>query len=301
MNIYTLDLNYQNVPQAIASYLIVGPDGPLLIETGPSSTLPTLKAQLALYGYTTNDIKHLCLTHIHLDHAGAAGWWAQQGTQVYVHHRGAPHLIDPSKLIASATRIYGDQMQTLWGDILPAPADKVTPIADGDMIEINGLTFIAHNTPGHANHHHIYQLGNIAFVGDATGLRLPGHTFVDLPAPPPEFHLETWLQTLELIRNFNFETIYPTHFGPSENVPEHLTTFTTLLKEAVGFVKGKMEANIGRDDLVTQYIAWNQARAYQANLSSTMIRQYEAANPLDMSVDGIMRYWRKSGAIATQS
>src|SRR5690606_8936954 len=118
--------------QVTAVYLLVGPDGPVLIETGPGSTLPAVRAALAAHGFAPADVRAVLLTHIHLDHAGAAGWWAQQGTPIYVHHVGAPHLIDPTKLLASATRIYGDNMGPLWGEMLAAPAERVTPLHDGD-------------------------------------------------------------------------------------------------------------------------------------------------------------------------
>ena len=195
--IHTLDLLFQNVPQAIAAYLVIGPEGPLLVETGPGSTLQNLKAQLGRHGLAPQDIGQVLVTHIHLDHAGAAGWWGQQGAQIYVHHVGAPHLIDPSRLLASAARIYGDQMDTLWGPMLPTPAEKVTAVYDGDIIQAGGLEFLALDTPGHARHHHVYRLGNLAFTGDAAGIQLPDSRLIDLPAPPPEFELEVWQQTID--------------------------------------------------------------------------------------------------------
>jgi len=134
VQIETIDLQYRGVSRVIASYLIVGPEGPVLVETGPGSTLETLLAGLNDHGVAPADIRHVFVTHIHLDHAGAAGWWAGQGATVYVHPFGAPHLIDPSKLIASATRIYKDEMETLWGEILPAPPDNVMAIQDGQVI-----------------------------------------------------------------------------------------------------------------------------------------------------------------------
>jgi glyoxylase-like metal-dependent hydrolase (beta-lactamase superfamily II) len=293
MLIHTLDLNFQNVPQTTAAYLVVGPAEPVLVETGPGSTLKTLKAQLARYGYTPDKIKHVLLTHIHLDHAGAAGWWAQQGAQVYVHHVGAPHLIDPSKLLASAARIYGDQMDILWGEILPAPADKIIPVYDQDLIEVGGLVFTALDTPGHAWHHHVYRLGDIAFAGDAAGLRLPQSPLIDLPAPPPEFDLEVWQQTVDRLMTENFTLIYPTHFGVVENVHQHLETFKALLAEATEFIHTHLRVGAVRDDLIKQYRAWNHKRALAANIPEDVIYQYETANPLYMSVDGIVRYWRR--------
>ncbi|PID87289.1 MAG: MBL fold hydrolase [Chloroflexi bacterium] len=293
MTIYTLDLNFQNVPQTIASYLIMAPDGPLLVETGPGSTLDHLIAQLAHHNVQPTDIKHVLVTHIHFDHAGAAGWWAQQGAQIYVHGFGAPHLINPDRLISSATRIYGNMMDVLWGKILPAPEEKVTIVEDGDVIAVGGVQFTVIETPGHARHHHVYRLGDIAFTGDAAGIQLPGFPLVDVPAPPPEFNLEVWQKTIDRLLAENFSAIYPTHFGKIDDATAQLTELKTLMQEATAWIKAKMDAGLTRDEMVVHFNEWNRNRAHRAGLSEDAIRQYETANPWYMSVDGIMRYWRK--------
>ncbi len=293
MNIHTLDLDHQQIPQSIAAFLVQAPDGPILIETGPGATLPVLTRQLAHHGYSPADIKHVLVTHIHFDHAGAAGWWAQQGAQVYVHHIGAPHLIDPSKLIYSATRIYGAMMDTLWGELLPAPAARVTALHDGDLIEAAGLTFRALDTPGHARHHMVYQLGDIAFTGDVAGIRLPNMKHVDVPAPPPEFDLETWETSIDRLVGEKLNTLYLTHFGRVDDVDEHFQQLRPLLTESVAFVEAAVAAGVEREALVRQYEAWNRERSRINQLSEDVITRYETANPLFMSVDGIMRYLRK--------
>lgn len=296
MNIYTLDLNFQDVPQSIASYLVVGPEGPVLVETGPSTTLDTLKARLADHGYAPADIRHVLVTHIHLDHAGAAGWWAGQGAQVYVHHVGAPHLIDPSKLIRSARRIYGDMLDVLWGEALPAPAERVTALEDDQVVHVAGLAFTALDTPGHANHHHALRLGDVAFTGDAAGVRLPDSPLISLPSPPPEFDLEAWQRSLARLLKENFKTIYPTHFGLIHDVRDHLMAFSALLNELADYVREQMRAGVERDDLVDSYIEWNRQRATEMGVLDEVFRQYETANPMFMCVDGIMRYWQKKAA-----
>src|SRR5262245_24856094 len=151
--IHVLDLRFRGAPHGIAAFVVLGPDGTVLVETGPGSTLATLHAELARVGLQSSDIRDVLVTHIHLDHAGAAGWWAQHGARVHVHHIGAPHLIDPERLLASAGRIYGEAMGELWGQFLPAPAHKVFAHHDGDVILAGGLRFVAHDTPGHARHH----------------------------------------------------------------------------------------------------------------------------------------------------
>lgn len=291
MEIHTLDLNFQGFAKAIASYLVVGPEGPVLVETGPASTLPALTEALDEHGFEPHDVRHVLITHIHLDHAGAAGWWAQQGARIYVHPFGAKHLIDPSRLISSASRIYGDQMDSLWGEILPAPEEYVIPVEDGEEIWVCGITFKALATPGHALHHHVYRLGQIAFTGDAAGISLPGSSFVDLPAPPPEFDLEKWQETVQRIRMERFSTIYPTHFGPVQEVLQHLQTLEPLLQEAAQTVHERMEARDDFEEMVGHYTDWNRQRAKQAGVSEEAFRRYETVNPLHMSVSGIQRYW----------
>ena len=292
--VHTIDLHFQGVPQTIASYIIQGEHGLAMIETGPSTVIEHCVAGLKELGLKPTDIKHVLLTHIHFDHAGAAGWWAQQGAQIYVHHVGAPHLIDPSRLLRSATRIYGDQMDVLWGDILPIPTEQLTQLYDGDVIEIGDLRFEALDTPGHANHHMTYKLDDIAFTGDAAGAGFatrPG--LVDFPAPPPEFHLEKWLETIAKIRGYRFSKIYPTHFGEVADPLNHLNKVEALLNESTLLVGGWTAEGADRDEVMTRYLNWYEQRLHTAGLSEKEILQYTTATPPSMAVDGMMRYWRK--------
>src|SRR6185503_1212923 len=179
-SVITLDLNFQGRPHAIAAYLIRHPkgDGAVLIESGPGSTLAALEAGLAEEGLSPRNLTHVLLTHIHLDHAGAAGWLAQQGAEIIVHPVGAPHMLNPEKLLASATRIYGDRMQSLWGEFLPVPENKLRVVEDGEEIVIDELRFTPINTPGHAGHHYAYlfrskdHTEDICFSGDVGGVRI---------------------------------------------------------------------------------------------------------------------------------
>ena len=297
MQIHTLDLHFQNTPETIASYLVIGGEGPALVETGPGSTVGTLVERLSDHGFATQDIRHVLVSHIHLDHAGAAGWWAQQGAQVYVHHVGAPHLIDPSKLLASAGRIYGDQMDSLWGPVLPAPAERVTVVGDGDNINVGDLAFTAIDTPGHAYHHHAYRIENVVFTGDAAGIHIPGPAFVDLPAPPPEFNLELWHKSVDRLLALDVEAIYPTHFGRVGAWREHLEAFQLLLSEATEFIRDRLSQSQTRDQILAEYLAWQRDRAGAAHIDDFLTRRYEVSNPLYMSVDGIIRYWSKRQAV----
>jgi glyoxylase-like metal-dependent hydrolase (beta-lactamase superfamily II) len=295
VDIRTLDLDFQGLPHTIASHLVAGPGGPVLIETGPGSTLETLKRRLAENGYAAEDVRHVFVTHVHLDHAGAAGWFARQGARVYVHPVGAPHVVDPSRLLASAGRIYGDRMDALWGETLPAPPERVTEVSDGDVIDAAGLEVHVIETAGHARHHHAYRVGDVAFVGDAGGVRIDGAPHIDLTAVPPEFDREAWLRSIDRLAREDLAAIYPTHYGRSEGVATHWTALRDLIAEATGFVHGMLRLGADRDTIVREYTAWMHDRAAAAGAGVASIGQSDLANPLGMSVDGISRYWHKRG------
>ncbi|RME85847.1 MAG: MBL fold metallo-hydrolase, partial [Caldilineae bacterium] len=185
-----IDLYFQGEPQLIASYVIRGPKGVVLVETGPGSTVERLLAELAAMGIPRQQVTDILLTHIHLDHAGAAGRLAREtGATVHVHHVGAPHMADPTRLLASAGRIYGDLMEPLWGEFLPVPREQLHALEDNEVVEAAGLRFTALDTPGHAYHHMAYLLDGLCFTGDVAATRLPGSAHIRLPVPPPEIHI----------------------------------------------------------------------------------------------------------------
>ncbi len=300
MQVHTIDLDFQNIPQSVAAYLVVGPEGPVLIETGPSSTLETLIAGIKAHGFVPADIRHVLVTHIHLDHAGALGWWAREGAHVYVHQIGARHMIDPSKLIASARRIYQDQMDELWGEFLPVPAENLTPVSDGDVIRVGGLELTAIDTPGHAGHHHAYSLLNgsekIAFVGDVAGIRLPDCPLVEVPSPPPEFKLDLWAASIDKLDAAGLTAIYPTHFGIVTDPRAHFTALRGVLNDVTEFVSSHFEADREREAIIELYTDWHRQRALDSGASEEIADQYLSTNPVYMSVDGILRYLRKQRA-----
>ncbi|MBI3242262.1 MAG: MBL fold metallo-hydrolase [Chloroflexi bacterium] len=292
--LHTIDLNFLNTTHVIASYALLGPAGVAVIETGPGTTLPTLLESLRGLGVQPSDVRDVVVTHIHLDHAGAAGWWARQGATVHVHAAGAPHLVDPSKLLASASRIYGDKMDYLWGEILPAPPDKIHPVNDGDVIMVAGVELTAIQSPGHARHHHCFQIGDIALTGDATGVRLPGQDLLGVPAPPPEFDLEAWQDTLKRLSALNLKTIYPTHFGAVNNPNDHIQKLSVLIAECAEFVRDQMAEGLSREAIIERYSVWLDERSVKIEAETE--ERYSKANNKAMSVDGIMRYWAKRGS-----
>jgi glyoxylase-like metal-dependent hydrolase (beta-lactamase superfamily II) len=293
VRIETLDLEFQDTPHVIACFLIHGPAGPVLIECGPASTLPTLLARLEERGLRPADVQDVLVTHIHLDHAGAAGWWARQGARVWVHPVGAPHLVDPAKLLASATRIYGNRMDSLWGEVLPAPADRVIVVEDGATLEVGGLRIVAVETTGHAWHHHVYRVDDVAFTGDAAGIQLPGNRWVDLPAPPPEFDLEAWKKSLQRLRALGLHTLYRTHFGPTSDVEDELARFEEVLQQGVDWIREMLDRELERTRMIDEFGARMRSWAERTGTAEADARAYELANPREMSVDGIVRYWSK--------
>jgi glyoxylase-like metal-dependent hydrolase (beta-lactamase superfamily II) len=295
--VITLDLNFQGRSRAIASYLIrpaVG-DSVVLIESGPGSTLAGLEAGLAKEGLSPRDVTHVLLTHIHLDHAGAAGWLARQGAQVYVHPVGAPHMINPEKLLASAARIYGDRMQSLWGEFLPVPEDKLTVPADGEEIEIGDLRFVPINTPGHAEHHYAYLFEEICFSGDVGGVRIPGYQYLRVPMPPPELHLDRWRESLKRLRREKFTRIAPTHFGVYDDPDWHLHEVEKGLDDAERWLEKMMAEDpsppIGA--MRESFTDWMVEQGAEMGLSEDVLNAFTLANPPGMSADGLLRYWKK--------
>ena len=293
--IHILDLQFLNQPHGIASYLIRGPAGNVLIESGPGSTLAGMHAALARHGLQPADIGDILLTHIHLDHAGAAGWWAEQGARIHVHHLGAPHLIEPARLLASARRIYGADMDRLWGQFVPVSAHKVYAHHDADVIEVGGLRFIAHDTPGHARHHLVYALDDIAFTGDLTAIRLIDVPHVRLATPPPEFEPEVWLDSIARMRALNFSRIYLTHFGPRDNVSEHWDTTANLLPQYAERVRAGLERGLDRDALLDDLQLWEEARLRADAVPTDRWPTFAGLAPVSMNLSGLLRYWRQQG------
>ena len=293
-SIHPLDLNFRGSSLAIASYLIEHATGVALVETGPGSTLPGLEAGLKAHGYGLGDITHAFLTHIHLDHAGAAGYLASQGAQICVHPNGAPHLLNPEKLIASATRLYGDKMQTLWGDFLPVPPEKLTVLQDGETVTLGGgLEVLALDTPGHAEHHLCYFVDGTCFTGDVGGIRISAYPYLRLPFVPPELHLERWHASINKLQALKVRQVVPTHFGMFNDPEWHFPAIHRILDEVEAWPAEVMPADPPIETLRAQFVAWMEAQGQALGLPEKIRAAYLLANPLGMSADGLQRYWRK--------
>jgi len=291
--IHTLDLHFQGVPHTIAAYAIRHSEGLVLIESGPGSTLAALDAALEQAGFSPRQVTDVLLTHIHLDHAGAAGALAQRGARIHVHPRGAKHMLNPEKLLSSARRIYQEQMDSLWGAFLPVPEAQLHVVQDEEEIEIGGLRFVALDTPGHASHHHAYLFEDLCFTGDVGGVRLPGPPHLRLPMPPPEFHIAAWRTSVARLRRLKVRRLAPTHFGIFEDADWHLQRVAAELDAVERFLEATMPADPPLETLNERFFSWAEERSRSAGLSEEDIAAYETANPSWMSPLGMQRYWRK--------
>ena len=291
-----LDLNFYGVQGVIASAILHGPGGVAIIDPGPSSTLPVLRAGLDRAGIALRDVRVILLTHIHLDHAGATGTLVRENPalRVYVHENGAAHMVDPSKLIASATRLWEGEMDTLWGEMRPVPAENLTILRGGERITAGGRDLEIAYTPGHASHHVSYFSGDsgIAFVGDTAGIRLQAGGAILPPTPPPDIEIELWRDSLARIGAWRPETLFVTHFGPFAPAAAHLTSMADRLELASGLAK----ASLARDESDEDRAAWfteQVRRELRRSMSESEAQAYEVAGRFDLSWRGLARYWRK--------
>jgi len=294
-----LDLRFRGVPRIIATAVLHGPGGVALVDPGPSSTLPVLRRELEQAGISMSDVRTLVLTHIHLDHAGATGTLVHQhpGLRVYVHEKGAPHMVDPEKLLASATRLYGDAMDTLWGEVRPVPASAITALKGGERISAGGRDLEVAYTPGHASHHVSYFSADsgLAFVGDTAGVRLNPGGFNLPPTPPPDIDLEIWRDSLARIGRWGADTLFVTHFGPHQSAAAHLSDVADRIEWVSGLAKASLMHD-GTDEDREAWFADEIRRELVRRASDADANAYEIAGRFDLNWRGLARYWRKRGS-----
>jgi len=302
-DLWVLDTLFQGEPGVIASYLLTGPAGPALVDVGSGASLETLLAAIRASGHDPAEVKHLLITHVHLDHAGAAGGLLPHMPQatVYVHRIGAPHLIDPSKLLKSAERIYGDQMETLWGHMEPVPAERLVILDDNSEVTVGERTFSALYTPGHAVHHVAFydQRRAAIFTGDIAGVRLEGVDYVRPPTPPPDLDLEAWTASTERLDTLRARAFYLPHFGPVYNTADHMAQLRERLYAWGDLMRAGIRA--GKND---HALAADLAMASDPDIAqmvvnrtpeaiTSAVRRYEVASNYLMSAQGYMRYYTK--------
>jgi glyoxylase-like metal-dependent hydrolase (beta-lactamase superfamily II) len=268
-----IDLHFGGRERAIGVYLVETDDGPALFDCGPTSTREALEAGLAGRGVALGDVRHLLLSHIHLDHAGAAGPLVRDhpGLTVWVSEIGAPHLVDPSRLERSARRLYGDLFDPLWGELAPVPEGNVR-IAAGDV-----LGWESFPTQGHASHHVSYLRDGTLLAGDAAGVRMPGASYVLPVSPPPDVDVEAWHSTTAAIRDRAPDRLALIHFGLHDDVATHLDRLDAELDRWAARVR----AGMSQEEFVAAALADAGADA----------EDYDRVAPFWQSWHGLKRYW----------
>ncbi len=294
-----IDLKHMGRPQSVAAYLLETRNGPVIVDPGPASTIPALRAGLAEHGYEIAELAALLLTHIHLDHAGGSGTLAREnpGLLVYVHRVGAPHVADPSKLLRSATQLYGDKMERLWGEVAPVPPERIQELSGGEVVTLGGREFEVAYTPGHAAHHVSYfERGTgIAFVGDTAGLRSPPHFSVLPLTPPPDFNLEAWLDSLRTIAAWRPGRLALTHFGVSPDPERHLEDLRAGLVAWAEHARDSM-AVPGTDADRLKWFGERLERWLDGRVPAAQARKFLGGAGVEACWQGLARYWRKMGA-----
>ena len=292
------DLKFLGRQGVIATAILQGSDGVALVDPGPSTCLDELRSSLADQGLSLLDVRVLLLTHIHLDHAGASGSLLKENPEivVYVHERGAPHMIAPAKLMASAARLYGDDMDRLWGEMLAVPEANIRRLSGGERLEVAGCELEVAYVPGHASHHVGYfdRSSGIAFIGDTAGVRIGAELFAMPPTPPPDIDIEKWFQSLALIHKWHPSTLFITHFGPHENADAHLDAMREHLNSMSAMARRSLELD-GDDNHRMQTFVAEMGAYLQRHVSPSEAALYDYAAPLTLCWMGLARYWRKRG------
>lgn len=271
-----IDVEHLGRPRVIGCWEVDG----ALVDPGPESSLPTLLDAL------DGQPRAILLTHIHLDHAAATGALVRRWPDlvVYVHERGAPHLVDPSKLLASAERLYGDQMERLWGEIVPVPEANVRPLSGGET----ALGMRVAYTPGHASHHvcYLHEGTGTAFVGDVAAVRVPGSDLVIPPTPPPDIDVELWEESIGMVEAWDPERLALTHFGAVEDPLPHLATVRERLRE---------DARLARelDEAAFEQRYRERIAAAAEGAQPEAAAELRQAVPPQYQWRGLDRYWRK--------
>lgn len=298
-----IDLQFRGSPRVIATPLLSGPDGVTVIDPGPTSCLPALEAGLRDRGLSLRDVRTLLLTHIHLDHAGATGTIVERvpGIRVYVHELGAPHMVDPAKLLASATRLWGDEMESLWGAFLPVPPSQVTALAGGERLQLAGRSLQVAYTPGHAKHHVSFldEQSGMAYVGDTAGIRVAGDHLL-APTPAPDIDVEAWQQSLDRIDAWQPVSLFLAHFGPVTPARAHIARYRPVLTAQAEAVRELMRSGLTEEERIRVFADQlrNEARRH---LPEREARATELAAPFEQLWYGLARYWQKKDQTARAS
>jgi glyoxylase-like metal-dependent hydrolase (beta-lactamase superfamily II) len=282
----------------VASYILLG-DEPAIVDPGPASTLASVEAGLAQHDLSLADLRHVLLTHIHLDHAGATGHIIARnpGVKVHVHTKGAAHLVDPSRLVSSAAQLWRDQMDALWGRTLPVPPEVIAPLDGGETLRLGRRTLRVYDAPGHAKHHLLWldEESGSAFVGDNAGVRLPLKQFIRPATPPPDVDLEAWERTLDMILALEPRWLMLTHFGGFNDVEFHIADMRERLMRWAEFVRQglKSDASEAEQLAALDQIVWDESPGLTPAEQTALAQQ---SGSVELTWLGLARYWRKRSA-----
>ena len=291
-----VDLYHLGLPGIIGVGVLELDDGVALVDPGPEARLDALGADLAEMGHSLQSVRAVLLTHIHLDHATAAGAIVREapGAQVYVHAAGAPHMADPSRLLASAGRIYGERMEELWGEFLPVPRGSLRVVDEGDAVALGGRHFEVAYVPGHARHHVAYYEAatGTAWVGDVGGIRIEGGPALPV-TPPPDIDVEGWKSSMERVMAWGPERIVATHFGAYEDVAAHFAELRAGLDAWAAWVRDSVALALADDGEHARIFADWITAGLRHRFPEDHLRLYETASGFRDSWWGLARYWRK--------
>lgn len=290
--IHQIDLHFLGQPNTIAAYLAPTSEGPVLIETGPYSTFDHLKKGVENLGYQLEGIKNVLITHIHLDHAGAAWAMAEKGAKIYLHPFGYKHMHDPSRLVESARRIYQEEMDRLWSTIKGISENRLQTVEHGETLQFGDTAIKAWHTPGHAVHHIAWQIGDELIAGDVAGVKIDQGP-VAPPCPPPDINIEDWKDSINLLRSLNLKKIYLSHFGAIEAIDDQLNALEEGLDEWSQWMYPHYKEQTPLGHVAPMFQEFVKKQLNEKGVSGAQLTQYENANPAWMSVAGLMRYWRK--------
>ena len=290
-----IDLGFLGRSNVIAAPIVRGPGGVAIIDPGPTTCLGTLEQGLQAHGIRWEDVRHLMLTHIHLDHAGAAGTIVREHPHitVLVHERGAKHMIDPSRLLDSATRVYGNDMDRLWGEFASVPQTKIVSLSGGEKVDAGGRTFDVAYTPGHASHHVSYfdASSGVAFVGDVAGVCVSGG-YVLPPTPPPDIDLELWRTSADRILEWSPSTLFLSHFGPVTRVRPHLAELLDNLAMTAAAVRESLNGTGSDEEKSERFAEWLR-QDLRRKMTDAEVDAYVVAAGFKYLWFGLERYWRK--------
>jgi len=300
--ITTLDDNWMGRPRSIGTALLESDGHRAIVDPGPGSTLDTLKKELRAQGASVSELDAILLTHIHLDHAGATGALVKENPKlaVYVHRLGAPHMIDPSKLLASAARLWPDTLQQLFGEAVPVPEENLRILEGGETILLGSRKIAVAYTPGHASHHVSYfeDAEGVAFVGDTAGIKIEGHSYAMPATPPPDIDLKIWDGSLAAILERKPRRLFLTHFGFSDNPAAQLAQFRERLHCWMEMTERILQSASSDEAAMESFMASARAEIAQ-NLPAEDVEQYIQTAGLNLSFLGLARHARKRVQAAT--